>query len=159
MGVEGVSTYEIEDAIKTLGSVDVVFIDYLQRLKTKGGKDMYEKISAISSALKTIAIKYDIPIVSIASINRAYSDRANKEPMLSDFRGNIEYDLDVALLLYREAQYSYDIPSDNAKLIITKNRYGASNISINLSWRPERSKFYEQEKQRIEQKERKDIYS
>jgi len=160
IGSNGIYTYEIEEAIKNLGEVDIVFVDYLQRLKTKEGKDRYEKISKISSELKTIATKYDIPVVAIASLNRAYSERANKEPALSDFRdsGNIEYDLDVALLLYREAQYKEDAPIDKAKVIISKNRYGASNISINLKFEPERSKFYEREEHRVEEKARKDIY-
>ena len=150
----------IEEAIKNLGEVDIIFVDYLQRLRAKGGKDRYEKISAISSGLKTLATKYDIPVVTIASLNRAYSERANKEPALSDFRdsGNIEYDLDVALLLYRAGQYREDAPIDEAKVIISKNRYGAANISIDLKFEPERSKFYEREEHSIEEKTRKDIY-
>jgi len=160
IGANGIYVYEIEEAIKNLGGVDIVIVDYLQRLKTKGGKDRYEKISAISSELKTLATKFDIPVVAIASLNRAYSERANKEPALSDFRdsGNIEYDLDVALLLYREAQYKEDALIDKAKVIISKNRYGPSNISIDLKFEPERSKFYEREKHSIEEKTRKDIY-
>jgi len=160
IGSNGLYTYEIEEAIKNLGEVDIVFVDYLQRVNTKEGKDRYEKISKISSELKTLATKYDIPVVAIASLNRAYSERANKEPALSDFRdsGNIEYDLDVALLLYREAQYKEDAPIDKAKVIISKNRYGASNISINLKFEPERSKFYEREEHSAEEKARKDIY-
>jgi len=65
-------------------------------------------------------------------------DREDKRPNLSDLRdsGNIEYDIDLCLFLYREALDNYDSLKENhypgkvnpaereLELIIAKNRYG-----------------------------------
>lgn len=142
-----VFTYNIDDAIKSIGNVDVVFIDYLQKIKTNKGINSYERASIISSDIKTLALKYDIPIVVAASVNRHYVERATKEPMLSDLRdsGNIEFDADVVLFLHRAIQFDDEAKKDEAKIILAKNRYGISNIKIDLVWKPEQSRFHERE--------------
>ena len=153
--------YEIDDAIKSIGNVDIVFIDYLQKIRTNEGINAYEKVSVISSDIGTLALKHDIPIVVVASVNRGYVGRVTKEPMLSDLRdsGNLEFDAGVVLLLHRVFQFDDKADRNEAKVILAKNRYGVSNINIDLVWKPEQSKFYERElRYEKEEKERKDIY-
>lgn len=178
MGNEGSTVVDIENEIKNLENVDVVFIDYLQKIKPLDSKrSRYEQVTQISRDLKIIATKFNIPVVSVASINRSFVDRNDKKPRLSDFRdsGNVEYDIDVALLLYRRAQfedspYSGDDLTEEQKkanlkfnqiseVIIAKNRYGKSNISIDMQWQPEQSRFVQPVKEvSYDRNRRKDIY-
>jgi len=164
LGKDGITVNDIENEINILGNIDIVFIDYMQKIIPSYSKcSRYEQITQISKDLKIIATKFNIPVVSVASINRAFIERTNKRPMLSDFRdsGNVEYDVDVALLLYRKSQFE-DVEEKNkndVEIIIAKNRYGRSNIIIEMLFQPERSRFVQMAKENIkETKSRSDIY-
>lgn len=84
----------------------VIVIDYLQLItpvNTKGS--IYEKVSSISIALKTLAKELGIAIIVLAQLNRRVdSGKADDRPVASDLRdsGQIEQDADVILLLSRE---------------------------------------------------------
>lgn len=143
-GRGGVSVAELEDKVKYHGDIDVVFIDYLQFLNHAEGTTGYEKVSRSSRDLKLMARKLDIPIVVVASINRENIKRPDKRPMLSNFRdsGNIEYDVDVAFLLYRPAQFQREADEDKAELILAKNRQGKGNNKVfEMEWKPETATF------------------
>ncbi|GAI82460.1 unnamed protein product, partial [marine sediment metagenome] len=131
MGKEGPTVADIENELFILGGVDIVFVDYLQKILPSYGKcSRYEQITQISRDIKFLATKFNIPVIAVASINRAFVIRKSKRPQLSDFRdsGNVEYDIDVALLLYRKSQFE-DVKEEEkqlAEIIIAKNRYGRS---------------------------------
>ncbi|WP_406607523.1 DnaB-like helicase C-terminal domain-containing protein, partial [Candidatus Infernicultor aquiphilus] len=138
LGEEEIKTSDIRAKIKEEKDIDIVMIDYLQLLKPADkGKTMYETISNISNELKILSSEANIPFIVIASINRDYADRRKKIPDISDIRGSgeIEYDADLVLLLYREAAFRKAKDTENEKefehkgeLIIAKNRYGESNL-------------------------------
>jgi len=132
-------TFFIEDLYNRLGGVDIIFIDYLRLLApTEKGYSAYEVITNISRDLQTLSKRLNIPLVVISTLNRKRHDREDKRPNLSDLRdsGNIEYDIDLCLFLYREALDNYDSLKENhypgkvnpaereLELIIAKNRYG-----------------------------------
>ncbi len=152
MGEGKTHTYEIENEAKTIGA-DIVFVDYLQLVSPESGrKNRYEEISGVSRDLKKLATKLNIPIVAVASINRAYNARPDKKPVISDLRdsGNIEYDADMVIFLYRESITREPTPTENVKefiskgeLILAKNRYGICNMIIDLHWDGDRSLFRE----------------
>jgi replicative DNA helicase len=146
MGKENITIIDIENEIDSLGGVDIVLIDYLQKiLPINLSASRYEQITQISRDITGLAKNFGIPVVSVASINRSFSKRDVKKPALSDFRdsGNVEYDIDVAFLLYREAQFE-DVP-DNRKnvteIIIAKNRQGPGGYSVEMFFDPNSSKF------------------
>ena len=96
--------------------------------------------------------KFSIPVVCVASINRAAATRSSKKPQLSDLRdsGNIEYDVDTALLLHRESEVREYNPSRDkvkddffheAEVHVAKNRFGKTDINIQLWFEPEFSRF------------------
>jgi len=140
LGEEEIKTSDIRAKIKEEKDIDIVMIDYLQLLKPADkGKTMYETISNISNELKILSSEANIPFIVIASINRDYADRRKKIPDISDIRGSgeIEYDADLVLLLYRESAFRKAKDTENEKefehkgeLIIAKNRYGESNLKI-----------------------------
>jgi len=87
MGARGSSVYDVEQEMRRLGGVDIVFIDYLQRLiPSNRNATRYEQVSCMSRDIKMLANKYKIPIVCIASINRGYEQRSDHRPRLADFR-------------------------------------------------------------------------
>jgi replicative DNA helicase len=147
IGKGGLSVSDIADRMKYLGGVQVLFVDYLQLIKS-AGKTRYEQVTQISRDLKMLAMQFDIPVVVVASINRANMARPDKRPQLSDFRdsGNIEYDLDGAFLLYRPAQFKADANETEAELDIAKNRFGKSNVVMTMEWHPEIASFTNMEK-------------
>ncbi len=158
LGKSETTVIDIENTINTLGGFDIIFVDYLQLLSSSGqSRSRYEAISDISRSLKKLSTKHNIPIIVVASINRAYKDNPDKKPSISDLRdsGNIEYDADTILFLHRASAFrDYDDAEDemtssefehHAELIIAKNRYGMANKSIDFYFDGEKSIFREME--------------
>lgn len=83
---------------------DYIVIDYLGLIQSsvqyKGNR--YAETSAISSGLKHIAMKYRIPVIALAQLNRESAKRDDKEPFLSELRdsGAIEQDASVVFMLW-----------------------------------------------------------
>ena len=141
-GERGLSTLDIKSKIAEVDGADIVFVDYLQRLRpTEKGSNTYEKISNIAKELKNIALQTNTPLVVISSINRKHSDETDFRPKLSDLRGSgeIEYEADMVLFLHRDSAFRKAKYDENeyefehaADLTIAKNRYGESNLRIEL---------------------------
>lgn len=70
--------------------LDLVIVDYLQlmngRQGSRGGQNREQEISYISQALKELAREINVPVLSLAQLNRGVEQRADKRPMLSDLR-------------------------------------------------------------------------
>jgi len=128
--------------------VDIVFVDYLQLMTTKGRvENRVAEISAISRQLKTLAMTEGIPVVALSQLNRECESRTGHRPRLSDLRdsGSIEQDADIVLLLHREDYYrNADNPGTEAdgitEVIISKNRRGPTGI-VKLVFLPETVRF------------------
>lgn len=109
---------------------DIIFIDYLQLMKTNAGRK-YEnrnlEIGSISEDLKAIAKDFDIPVVTLSQLSREVEKRGSKIPQLSDLRdsGSLEQDADVVIFPYRPFRYSED-PEDEGiiQFVIAKHRNG-----------------------------------
>ncbi len=111
--------------LKTQG-LDILFIDYIQLLKTK---EKYEnrnlQLGAISSHLKSLAKEFKIPVVALSQLSRNPERRRDKEarPTMADLResGNLEQDADLIILLYRNKELD---EKNLAEIIIDKQRNG-----------------------------------
>lgn len=103
--------------------VDVVVIDYLQKLDA-GGRDLRTNVGLASTALKNFARELGITVIALAQLNR---DGKNARPELTELKesGQIEQDADVVLFPFRPSYYE-DIKPDveDAVVIIAKNRHG-----------------------------------
>ena len=140
IGRKGVSVLDIDQEIDNLGGVDIVFIDYLQKLTSANAKESRcNQVTQLSNGGSLLALKYDIPVVFVATINRQHVHRSDGRPTINDFResGAIEYDVTAALLLYR------DEDSEVTELNIAANRYGPSQHVVRLKFFPEKSMFGE----------------
>ncbi len=110
-----------------LGSIA---IDYLQLMEGRGHKEnRVQEVSEISRNLKAIARELNVPVLALSQLSRSVEQRDSHVPRLSDLResGSIEQDADVVMFIYREKQYSQDLPPDQANIaevFIAKHRNG-----------------------------------
>jgi replicative DNA helicase len=130
--------------LKMTSGVDVVFVDYLQKLSGEG-KTEYERVSRISRELKSIAMDFKIPMIVACQYNRSAD---GVQPQLSDLRdsGNIEQDADVVISLWRDkdAKLSEDQKKIQVHLDILKNRNGVTFGGDYMLWfHKEHTAFYE----------------
>lgn len=102
---------------------EVIFVDYLQ-LAEAPGNSRYEKVTAISIALHTLAQTHGVTVIALAQLTRPEKSKGKiPPPSMSSFResGQIEQDADVAMLLYPTD------PDDNGAnriLKVSKNKEG-----------------------------------
>lgn len=104
-------------AIRAKGTLGAVFVDYLGLLDAPGNS-LYEKVTAISKQLKSLAMELGVPIVALAQLNRKAEERSGA-PSLADLRdsGAIEQDADSVLLLSNDEM-------QDLSLVVAKNRQG-----------------------------------
>jgi replicative DNA helicase len=115
--------------INSGGKLGAVFIDYLGLLDAKGST-LYERVTAISGQLKSLAMELDIPLIALAQLSRKAEERPGP-PSLSDLRdsGAIEQDADAVIMLSNDQ-------SGNLSLSIQKNRQGPLGSFTGLIDRP-----------------------
>ena len=116
--------------------VDVVFIDYIQLMKSNSrrGRSREQEVSEISQGLKNLAREFNIPVVAMAQLNRSVEMMSEQRPRLSTLResGSLEADSDQVWLIYRAyksgiKQYEDGTPTyDKAEIIVAKHRNGAT---------------------------------
>jgi replicative DNA helicase len=108
--------------------VDIVIIDYLQRLRGDGGKSRYEDMTNISNDLADLAHGTGIAVLALAQLNRGVEQRKDGKPKMSDLResGAIEQDADMIFLMHRmdNSTEARSIGIDVIDLDIAKNRTG-----------------------------------
>jgi replicative DNA helicase len=107
-----------------------------------------EEVSKISRTVKAVQKELKIPIISLAQISRANTQRGDKRPQLSELResGSLEQDADNVIFIHRPEYYGEK--QDNlgnstaglAQLIIAKQRTGSMG-DVDLVFRGEYTEF------------------
>ncbi len=116
-------------------NIGMIVVDYLQLVSpVRDGKSNREQeIAQISRSLKFLAKELNIPIISLAQLNRSVEQRSgDRRPQLSDLResGSIEQDADVVMFLSRPEMYgikNFDdgtSSKDIVEIVIGKQRNG-----------------------------------
>jgi replicative DNA helicase len=144
------SSIYLNDIVKTAYTtekVDVIIIDYLQLIKTQGKYQMrYQELADISVTLRNLAKELDIPVITLAQVNREVEKKVNKRPTLADLResGDIEATADVVMFLHREGYYKKDknVDDSETEVIVAKNRNGENGV-VKLSFDKKIQKFSE----------------
>ena len=106
--------------------VKIIFIDYIGLITTEDpSRPVYDQVSEISKSLKALARELGIPIVALCQVARSAE---GEEPNLAQLRGSgsIEQDADVVMFLHRDRLKDGDIEAQDAKLILAKQRNGAT---------------------------------
>jgi len=100
-------------------NIELVGIDYLQRLRSdQGHKQRKDIADEISAGAKDIALKYAVPVLMASQLNRGVEERVPPIPVESDYKesGNIEEDADVTMSMFYPRKYYEDgmqIPGSN----------------------------------------------
>lgn len=142
----GIKVTEIRSKLRRLykreGRLGLVIIDYLQLIEGTRSEGRQQEVSAISRAIKMMAMEMNVPIIALSQLSRSVEQRQDKRPMLSDIResGSIEQDADIVAFLYRDDYYDKsndDLDNQNdprdeeqqdigeIEVILEKNRSGA----------------------------------
>lgn len=104
----------------------IIYIDYLQLIESeKKFSQNADRVNYVSKQLKQIGRTFDVAVVAISSVGRKCEDRVDKRPLMSDLResGNIEFDADVIIFLYRDDYYYPDtVLKGIIELIVAKGR-------------------------------------
>lgn len=131
--------------LKRQEGLDLVIIDYLQKVKSNVRGTKREQLEQVSNDIKNMAKMLDVPILVVSSLSRANETRDNKMPVMSDLRetGQLEFDADVIMFLHRE--YYYDRANEDIKrdadVVVAKNRNGKVGRT-KLLWYEEYTKFF-----------------
>jgi replicative DNA helicase len=128
--------------------LDVVIVDYIQRVKAPPGvgREEYDRVTAISIDLADMAKSLNVALIAAAQLNREADNRNDKRPQLSDLRssGQLEQDAEVVAFPFRESYYKpTDGPSpayEEAEIGIAKNRSGPCGI-VRCAFKPALKQF------------------
>lgn len=137
----GSDIHYIESTIykyKSMKSIEVVYVDYLQLLAERDDNQTNE-LGRISRTFKLVANDQSICVIGVSQLNRGVESRDNKRPMMSDLRqsGNLEEDADFVIGLYRDDYYNKETKyKDFLEFIILKARNGPVG-TISLRFNPE----------------------
>lgn len=120
--------------------LDVVFIDYLQLIESRTGRDnRTAQLTFITRQFKLLAQKLGIVVILASQLNREVEKRDGGQPRLSDLResGSIEQDADVVIFIHVE-----DPDNKNIKNVtIAKQRNGERDIYTKLLFDGVRTSF------------------
>lgn len=107
-------------------------VDYLQKMFTGDRRvdsdpKVIAKVSRCSNACTEIAKTMNIPCVYLSQFSREIEKRTDPIPRLSDLResGEIEQDVSVAILMWRENYRKTGVVQDTLHLEVAKHRGGA----------------------------------
>lgn len=117
--------------LKAKNEIDLVIVDYIGLIKTKGKSYSREnEVAKISREFKLLTKDYKIPIILLAQLNR-YAEE--NEPTLSMLResGALEQDANKVLFLYQEKEQKESAVGE-IKVKVAKNREGEKG-TITLS--------------------------
>ncbi|MBS0200316.1 MAG: AAA family ATPase, partial [Proteobacteria bacterium] len=87
--------------------IEVLFVDYLQRIRVPGAKARNEEVGEAARRLKTLARDLDIPIVCLAQVKAEVDSRSDARPGLADIANSDEAtrEADLIAFLYRAEVY------------------------------------------------------
>jgi replicative DNA helicase len=137
--------------LKMEGQLDIVFVDYIQLMRTTGRfENRNQEMSFISRSLKELAKELAVPVVGISQLSRA-PEKARREPrpQLSDLResGAIEQDADVVVFIYRPEKYlapeelQQNVALQGlAEVIVAKQRNGPTG-TLKLAFQDKYARF------------------
>jgi replicative DNA helicase len=138
---------------------EVVFVDYIQLIKN-GIENEVQDISMSSSLLRGFALKYHVPVIAAAQLNRDLTKRAaGSAPQLSDLRGSGSLEQDAVIVVFTslvdmtEAELrrfpqnqntdgSITVRAVKCRLYCQKNRNGPVDRTPELLWDKSTNQFY-----------------
>ena len=124
--------------------VKLLIVDYLSLVKPRDARlPRWEQVGDISRSLKLLALKTGLAVVAAQQLSRDIEKRADRRPIMSDFResGSVEQDSDILIGLDRPVRPD-EGDRTKAKLFLMKHRNGETG-NLNLEFDPQRTLFSE----------------
>ena len=123
----------LDDVIDQYGkdSIRGLYVDYLDLLKADITNELYRlELGFITSGLKDIAVKYNIPVITVSQLGRSvYRNQDSKSlnmDMMSESIKKVEHADFIALMSKDQTK------DDDVHLKVTKNRCGKDNVAIDF---------------------------
>lgn len=113
---------------------EIVFVDYLGLMATPGE---WASVAEVSAGLKSLAMRYKIPIVAAAQINRSGASN-NQNPGAEHLAGSDAIGQDADLLLTQRQRSAHLL-----MLSIVKNRHGKAGSTFPVAFYPNTGRFEE----------------
>jgi replicative DNA helicase len=125
----------------------LLIFDYLQRAAHGSGYDQIRhNVSALAGELRDLSNTLKSPILALSSQNRsagAYGAGGGSAALDSlKESGDLEYSADSVIFLKKSDRPAQD-PSRAIDLVVAKNRYGASDVTLPLIFRPDLGRLKE----------------
>jgi replicative DNA helicase len=124
----------LDDVIDKYGkeSIRGLYVDYLDLLKADIANDLYRlELGFITAALKDIAVRYNIPVITVSQLGRSvYRNQDSKSlnmDMMSESIKKIEHADFIALMSKDQ------VKEDIVHLKVAKNRCGRDNVAIDFN--------------------------
>jgi replicative DNA helicase len=135
------------------GSVPLVIVDYLQKVKSNDNIDEDAKSTEIVEGLKDLAIDFGAPILAIAAAEKS-ALRTGKRMRAGELRGSsaLAYEPDVVMVLNNKFDIvarhhlTYDLGNaerfrDYAVLTVEKNRFGRDGVVLQFKTRFDQGRY------------------
>ena len=139
--------YSAAARMKDSIGLDVVFVDYLQKLRDctdkRFGENQNIRVTYVSATMDSISKDLEIPVVVATQLSRASELRHDKRPELSDLRdsGSLEQDADVTVLLHRELDETNQTKVNELLCRAAKVRQGGDTPPFKLLWSKTLNKY------------------
>lgn len=105
--------------------LELIVVDHIHDMKIDPKREARFELGDIAQTGKTLAKDLDCAVLMLCQLNRGLEQRANKRPMMADFResGELEQKADIMIGLYRDVVYDTNTPfRDVIELIRIKGR-------------------------------------
>lgn len=105
--------------------VQLLIIDYVQLISAPA-RDEKERLTKISSALRSLAKETGVPVVAVSQLSRPKDGNQNMRPNQFSLKesGSLENDAHVIILTYRPVDDELGNRTGEDELIIAKQRHG-----------------------------------
>ncbi len=109
----------------------VTMIDYIGLVdipKSERRNNRHEELDYISRAFRALAKEIGQPVILLSQLNREVERREDKTPRMADLKesGGLEANADIVILVHRPEYYDPNDQPGVGKLIVSKNRNGAT---------------------------------
>lgn len=103
-------------AIRDFGHLDFIAIDYVQNLRAKGTKGIYEQMNYISMGLQNLCKRLNVGIIALSQTDNETARNTNKKIIGTKGGGELAAVSDIVIVIDRE------VDKPDFKLILRKNR-------------------------------------
>jgi replicative DNA helicase len=111
-------------ALKSVGSLDLVIIDYLMKIKGYDKSEQHDKANFLTGDLSSLQLELDTALLLIHHTSRGIEHRGDGQPQLSDLNEGGERDPDVVMFLHPPKDITQSSILIPMRLSIEKNRDG-----------------------------------